>query len=147
MNRNQQIEELTRNFESIKRRLSAGFHPLIGKMDITPAQAQVLFMVKHHENCGLTEIANFLGVSKSAVTQLVEPLVERGYLTRQLDETDRRALKIRISAKSQLKMRLAKKRIMKRVGKIFEVLDDKDIEVFVNLSRKILKVKEPDGTL
>jgi len=138
MNRNQQIEELSRNFELIKRRLSAGFHPLIGKMDITPAQAQVLFMVKHHENCGLTEIANFLGVSKSAATQLVEPLVERGYLIRQPDETDRRAIKIKISVKSRLKMELAKKRIMKRVSKVFEVLGDNDLGELVKLSRKLI---------
>lgn len=138
MNRNQQIEELTRNFESIKRRLVAGFQPLIGKMDITPAQVQLLFVIKHHENCGITEIAAHLGISKSAATQLVDALVERGYLHRQADESDHRALKISISQKSRLKIQLVKRRIMKKVGKIFEVLDDDDLETFVKISRKII---------
>ena len=114
----------------------------MGKMDITPAQGQLLHIIKHHKNCGVTEIAQFLNISKSAATQLVEPLVGRGYLVRQVDESDRRASKIKISTKSRLKMELVKKRIMKRVSKIFEVLNNNDLGKLVELSRKLLENPE-----
>ena len=142
MNRSQQIEELLGNFETIKRRMVSRFHP-IGhcrhKMNVTPAQTQLLFVVKHHPDCGITEIAELLGVTKSAATQLVDNLVGEGLLVRKVDPSDHRAQKITISARSLRRIRLMRTRVIDRMSFIFEKLDNDDLETFVELSRKIIE--------
>ncbi|HEX7341858.1 MAG TPA: MarR family transcriptional regulator [Rhodanobacteraceae bacterium] len=49
----------------------------------------------------LSEIIRYLGMSKQAAGQLVDALVSRGYLQREVDAEDRRRLTIRLSARGE----------------------------------------------
>ena len=62
--------------------------------DLRPAHA-VIFRVLAPEGASVTQLAARAGMTKQAISPLVAYLVERGYLERAPDLTDRRALRIR----------------------------------------------------
>ncbi len=63
-----------------------------------PAAAEVLLNAMEWSGASLEAVVRFLGVTKQAVSQMVETLVNRGYLERERDPSDRRRLKISLTA-------------------------------------------------
>ncbi len=62
--------------------------PAIG--DTTFAQMRALWTLEFLETAGLNELARTLGISNPAATELVDRLVERGYVKRVGSDDDRR---------------------------------------------------------
>ncbi|HET8554192.1 MAG TPA: MarR family transcriptional regulator [Rhodanobacteraceae bacterium] len=89
-----------------------------GYDDIPRNGLYVLGALANHDT-PLSEIIRYLGVSKQAAGQLVDTLVSRGYLEREVDAEDRRRLTIRLSARGEdaaIIMREAVKRIDTRLA-------------------------------
>src|SRR2546427_13132402 len=60
------------------------------EIDLTYAQAQVLFHVAEHPDCHRGEVAKAFGVTLPAVTHIVDRLEQKNRLTRADHPTDRR---------------------------------------------------------
>ncbi|HEU5225009.1 MAG TPA: MarR family transcriptional regulator [Actinomycetota bacterium] len=75
-------------------RLIGGHAPEFTEVDVTMAQAKVLYVVMAAGELHLAELATRLGVTPSTASELVERLVELGYLRRRSDPTDRRQVAI-----------------------------------------------------
>lgn len=60
------------------------------ELDLTYAQSQVLFSVAEHPGCHMVDVAKAFGVTLPAVTQIVDRLEQKQFLTRGDDPTDRR---------------------------------------------------------
>ena len=75
-------------------RLIGGHAPEFTEVDVTMAQAKVLYVVMAAGELHLAELATRLGVTPSTASELVERLVELGYLSRRSDPTDRRQVAI-----------------------------------------------------
>lgn len=75
-------------------RLIGGHAPEFAEVDVTMAQAKVLYVVIAAGELRLAELATRLGVAPSTASELVERLVELGYLLRRNDPTDRRQVAI-----------------------------------------------------
>jgi DNA-binding MarR family transcriptional regulator len=74
--------------------LIGGHAPEFTEVDVTMAQAKVLVVVMAAGELHLAELATRLGVTPSTASELVERLVEAGYLVRRIDPSDRRSVAI-----------------------------------------------------
>ncbi len=77
-------------------------------------------------------------MSSSAATQLVDPLVKRGYVTRQEDPGDRRLIQLELSPKGKKHIAATKIPRINEMAKIFDPLTNKELEQFVQLHKKII---------
>ena len=60
------------------------------ELELTYAQAQVLFYVAQHPGCHMAQVAKTFNVTLSAITQIVDRLVQKRFLTRVSNPADRR---------------------------------------------------------
>jgi DNA-binding MarR family transcriptional regulator len=64
---------------------------------LTMSQFSVLMQLHHKGPCGMSEISERFEVTPAAASQLVEKLVQAGYLERSEDPSDRRAKLLSLS--------------------------------------------------
>lgn len=67
------------------------------ELELTYAQSQVLFHVAAHPGCRMVDIGKAFGVTLPAVTQLVDRLEQKGFITRADDPGDRRAYVLEVT--------------------------------------------------
>ena len=90
------------DFETLVREMASAHAPEFLEVDVTMSQAKVLYMVSIHPGTNMSMVATRLGVGLSAVSGLVDRLVEHGYLTRQEDADDRRQHLLELSPQGTL---------------------------------------------
>lgn len=66
---------------------------------LSPGQPKVLRYIGTHEDCKLKDIAEECDVEPATVSKILHNLEERGMLTRQIDQHNKRALQLRITQK------------------------------------------------
>lgn len=131
------IEKIIRSFQGVKRKMMSKVQVLPKKFLVTPAQGQIIFIVGHNPGIGIKKIALKLNITSSAATQLVDGLVKDGYLIRENNPADRRAINISLSKKTIEKRREMRKRFAEQFSEIFENLSDNELEELSGLSKKI----------
>jgi len=137
LNRKKLIGEIASDFFLLKRRMMSGHkHPLRHK--ITPSQGQLMFILIKHKDMNTSEIAKLMGITTSAATQLIDGLVQHGFVIRESSDEDRRAYKIKISDSAKEHMDKMKAEGLERMAKIFEVLEDDELNKLFELSHKIV---------
>jgi DNA-binding MarR family transcriptional regulator len=67
----------------------------------TIPQFFLLMHLRHHANCGISDLSEHMEISNAAVSQLVDKLVHAGLLERIENPDDRRAKKISLSPKGK----------------------------------------------
>ena len=60
------------------------------KAGLSHAQTGMLFMLSYHKHLQIKQIAEYLGISKSAASQMVESLAKKEMVSRTVDPKDRR---------------------------------------------------------
>lgn len=81
---------------STQRTMDAFMH-FIRKRGLTMPQMNLLMYLYYHGACEITHLAEPLQVGKSAISQIVERMVQQGYLERSAVDGDRRTRMVRIS--------------------------------------------------
>jgi DNA-binding MarR family transcriptional regulator len=64
-------------------------------------QFSILMQLHHKGSCGMSEVSERFDITAAAASQLVEKLVQAGYLERTEDPSDRRAKLLTLSAKGE----------------------------------------------
>jgi DNA-binding MarR family transcriptional regulator len=108
-------------------------------------QASVLFLIKQNGELTLTEIAKRLGVSKSAATQLTEALIEQNLLIKKPDTIDRRVSRLTLSPKCGQQLKVFRTQAMSGLAKIFENLEDNELEELKKITNKLAEKGETDN--
>lgn len=144
--------ERRKNIESIVESMHAIKHKLIActkksgtsdkKPNVTHSQWAVLAIVTKKGRVGVKEIAQTLGITSSAATQLTDELVKNGYITRKESEEDRRALVLELSALCKQHMQEMRKRRMEKLTQMFAHLSDKELTQYAQLNKKIAERTE-----
>lgn len=87
------------HFESLMRHVANRHASEFLEIDVTMSQVKVLYMVSVRPDTNMSKVAAQLSVGLSAVSGLVDRLVEHGLLTRHEDPTDRRQHLLALSPK------------------------------------------------
>jgi DNA-binding MarR family transcriptional regulator len=136
IDRKKLIDELLEDIHSMRRRFLMESQRLAG--DVTFSQLILLQMIGRAQGISIKDIAGKLGVTSSAATQIVDGLVKKGYLTREGDPNDHRALKIKLDVAGTEKLKSIRNRHLAKLYAIFDTLEDDELEVYCRLSRKII---------
>lgn len=111
------------------------------KFGLSHAQVGLLFMLSYHKDASPNQIASFLGVTKSAITQLVEPLMIKGLVTRVPDPKDRRVARLSLSADGKKAIRQLAAYKAAGLRSALENLNERELEHLNNIFSKIAPVK------
>jgi DNA-binding MarR family transcriptional regulator len=91
------LDAIEREFAAIMRHVSGWHLPEFLAVDVTMSQAKLLYLVSAQPGVVMSALAAQLGVGLSAVSGLVDRLVEHGYLERREDPADRRQHRVTVS--------------------------------------------------
>jgi DNA-binding MarR family transcriptional regulator len=111
----------------------------LGGVELSPAQIGVMHAISHHRIMTTNKIAESIGVTKSAVSQVAEPLVKEGLLERTTDLQDRRIAHLSVTHKGHRLMHLAKRHAVEDAREAFDALSDDELKLLLELSQKIAK--------
>ncbi len=136
MKRAKELEELFEDLSAVRHRMMPSRATSL-KSSITPAQWAVLKIILHQTDVTVKKLAQQLGTSSSAATQLIETLVKSGYVLRKESALDRRSVLLELTPKSKKTIALFKKEIISKLETLFKILDDKEFAEYVALNKKI----------
>jgi len=145
MQRKKQIEKLLESIQSLKRRIFFGACRNLKNGNIPASQWFVLQHLNKRQGTTIKELAMSLSVTSSAATQLVEALVQKGYIIRKVGTNDRRELRLMLSDKSKKHIDELRGNRIQEMQHIFDVLTDEEFESYCRLCNKVaesLTVKE-----
>lgn len=138
MDREQVLGEITENAGQIWKLMFNCDHQSIHAGLPTRAQFGILFMVARHGQQNIKQIAVNFGISSSAITQIVDTLVNDGYLLRRADDADRRKICIDITEEGKKILTEAKKLRLKRMRAMFEAISDEELGQLNSIYTKII---------
>lgn len=137
--RKQKVEAFLKDLQSLRRAMTFKVAVSTQLPRITPAQWGVLMGIEERGESTIKEVAKALGITSSAATQLVDGLVENGYMTRKTDTKDRRAVTLALSKKTKTQVDKMKKQGIQKFLELFEALNDKEFDQYLALNSKIIR--------
>lgn len=147
MNKSQRERNLERILESIHaiKRVMSARHDSAERpachgrahTPITPAQWEALATVLKKGSLSVGELARALGVSSSAATQLVDELVQKGYLLRRESADDRRVQTLSLNERSRTEFASVRAEFAGHFARLFQGLNDDELAQYARLSQKV----------
>ena len=123
------------------RRLSIGSHGMFQhcKTSFTRAQLGVLMMMRYHGLQTTTDIAEQLGISSSATTQIVNGLVKSRIIRRMNSPRDRRKVLLYITNHGQALLEKTKLALQERLTELLTPLTNAELEELTRLQKKMIQ--------
>ncbi len=111
----------------------------------TMLQFSALHFLIDNKKGTVKELAQFLNLSKSSATQLVERLAKADYVIRLEDAEDRRITRLNITQSGKEKAEELKEKIKLKMSKIFSKIAKKDIQELIRIQTQLIDIlkKEP----
>ena len=85
----------------------------------------------------LTEVREYLSVSKAAVSQMINSLEKRGYLTREVDVNNRRNIIVVLTEVGQEVYQKKNQKFFDRFEKVIQGIGETDISHFIAMINKM----------
>lgn len=120
------------------------FREEAGDETITPVQASVLLVIADQPGIDQQTLARAIALDKATTGNVVSRLVRRGLVQREIQQADRRAKSLKLTAAGKrlnLKLGAVTRRARSR---LVEMLDADEQRTLVRLLRKIAGVGQPD---
>jgi DNA-binding MarR family transcriptional regulator len=137
--RRKQIEAIFNDFHAIRRAYSDGSRFSSRRFGMTFMQASVLMMLMHEHDQTIGQLALTLGVSKSAMSQLIDGLMERGFIERNVSADDRRVAYVTLTKRGIMHLGRMRREGAKGMMEMFDRLDDIEIEQIRQITEKLAK--------
>ncbi|BBH24187.1 hypothetical protein Back11_55320 [Paenibacillus baekrokdamisoli] len=92
-------QAITLMFREIKNSLSSSLTQVLPAFEISPIMMYALEFLRKHTDAKAVDIANEFGLTRGAITQLLDKLEEQGLVARKPHPTSRRSLQIDVTDK------------------------------------------------
>ena len=136
MNLESYIKEMDKTFLTIKKKLM----PRLAEGIDSSLSMSHLYILRHvdcFDDCIVSELAQYLSITLSGVTQLVEKLVKKNLVVRERSEDDRRVVYIKITDEGKNVLAKLNENRLKVYRDYFSVLTEEEMEVHFNILKKI----------
>ena len=121
----------------ILRKLIAATGEAAAQLDLSMTQAEVLSYLSERHETTMGELSDHISVSLSATTGVVDRLVQKGLVSRDRDETDRRVVRVRPTpAGDQLAIEVGKAKKAHAMA-VLGALDESDRERVLEIMAKL----------
>ena len=98
MSKEELIQDIIENLARCQR---PSINLVVEKTNLSHAQLSMLFMLFYHPDASAKEITGFLGISKSAISQVIDPLADKKLVSRDNDTKDRRIIRLNLTPKGR----------------------------------------------
>lgn len=123
------LERTLEAFEAFEQRIMAVHAPAFTSIDLTMAQAKLLYVVTASGELSMSEIALRLGVTISTASGAVDHLVSIGLLSRVDDPANRRQVRVSVTPLGAQTLEQLRELSTRQLRSLFDVLGDDDLEV------------------
>ena len=135
MSKDDQIQSIIECLSKIQR-------PVLGtrwkEIGLSHAQVGMLYLLSHHKQSNVKQTADFLGISKSAVTQLADPLESKGLISRDNDQADRRIVWLSLTPSGSKVLKTIVKHKFDGIRSALEKLDEHEVRQLHDLYQKMI---------
>jgi MarR family transcriptional regulator, organic hydroperoxide resistance regulator len=128
----------TRTFKQIENDIMR--HKDLG---LTGPQFHMLIYIYRKGPCKVSELAEALGVKPSAITVMLDRLVQNGFVERQHDKEDRRAVLVSLTDAGNQAMAEGREKSLRIVRWYLGQLDISEVESLVNIVEKLSVMDKP----
>ncbi len=111
-------------------------------LGLTMTQVRVLYTLQVEDGLAAGELAERLNVRPSTVTRIVDRLVRNKLVARDVDDSDRRLVRHRLTKKGAGVFRELQSMGRERLTRVFDRLDDKQVERVVEALRDLIEAVE-----
>lgn len=122
-------------FEIFQQRLMAVHAADFTLLDITMAQAKLLYVVSARGQLSMSEIAKQLGVTVSTASGAVDHLVGIGYLARSDDPANRRQVRVSVTTLGSQTLEQLRELSTRQVRMLLVPLSDDDLDLVERAAR------------
>ncbi|HSX16832.1 MAG TPA: MarR family transcriptional regulator [Patescibacteria group bacterium] len=140
MRRDELVDQFLDGQQVLHRTWKTHFFKMLG--DLTPGQVMVLFLLKRKQPLRGSDVAKEIGVTRSAITQLMESLYTLGYVTRTDDEQDRRVFYITLTSAGDAKFAELEAARRELFMKSAVELTDNELQAVITANAKMLAALE-----
>lgn len=108
--------------------------------ELTNDQHYILRHIYRSGECTSTELADAFEVNKSAITAIINRMVDRNLIKRTRDEGDRRVIYLTLTDAGKELFEKAEDKISALVETIITKFDEKEIQDFLNTYEKLAEI-------
>lgn len=135
--RRAQIEAIFHNFHAIRRAYSGASRFSSRRFGMTFMQASVLMMLMHEHELTISQLAMTLGISRSALSQLLDGLIDRDFIVRTVSNQDRRVAHVALTKRGMEHLKQMRQEGTREMTHMFDQLDDKEIDQIKRITAKL----------
>lgn len=124
----QRIREFNRFYMPLLRLLDNHY---LGS-EYTPTEARVLFEIYQNDGCNAAFIAKVMNIDKSYLSRIIRTYEKKGYLVRNVSETDSRAYQLHLTETGLFMIEDFIQKSNQQVGEIIKPLNQKECVKLIN---------------
>jgi DNA-binding MarR family transcriptional regulator len=122
----------------VSRSISAPHGFSFDNIVLTRPQIHIFFFVaRHRDGVSVKDIARFLSVTKGAVSQFIDSLVEKNLVRREEDTKDRRLQRITLTEFAKKRLDRFEKSYYTSLHQLFDRLTDNELQQLISLLEKL----------
>lgn len=135
----QKIDDIVSSF----RRIHHSFHQLnwqgAEEQNLTSTQLMVLRKLSQFPDIGNSELAEHMHLGNSAMSGIVDRMVNAGLVERTRSEHDRRSFKLRVTETGRLIRERSRQALLKRLAPLAD-LPESDVQELLRIHNQILAI-------
>ncbi|WP_110933831.1 MarR family winged helix-turn-helix transcriptional regulator [Paenibacillus bouchesdurhonensis] len=135
-NLDQYIDRLQAKYSTVVKRLRNEIMQH-RELPLTGPQFHMLSLIAKERSCNVTYLAEALVVKPSAITVMLDRLVQSGYVERRHDDQDRRAVLLSITKHGREVHEEARRKTREVLAYYFTCLDEEEKEVLERVINKL----------
>lgn len=139
MNNTNLTEQLFSTIVQLRKLISKQAYESHEEKMATMLQFSALNFLKDQSEVNVGDLAEFLQLSKSSATQLIERLVKMGLVKRISDKQDRRVIRLTITSKGEDEFVALKKKIMEKMNRFLSKIPEKDIKELIRIHSNLIE--------
>ena len=136
------IERALETFEAFQQRLMSLHAPDFAALDVTMAQAKLLYVVAAAGELTMSEVAQRVGVSISTASAAVDRLVATGLLARSDDPSNRRQVRVSITPSGSDNLEQLRELSLRQMRELLERVPDDDLAVIERATQILMAAIE-----
>jgi len=132
-------------FGAVKKRITALAAQAYAEAELGTMQAKLLRRIGRHGRTSQAELARATESDPTLTGRVLQTLIERGLVRREHSDEDRRQYVLELSAAGRRAQRRIEKLRTKAAARIAAALDERDLDDFDRIAKKILAAFEAPG--
>ena len=139
------IQDITALMDESRKAMQAKFYRSIDKTGLRLSHAHLLLVISQKQPARLKDLADKMGLTPGAITQLSEQLFKDGYLSRTPHEHDRRSVLVSLTDKGTEVVAAMQNKLREHFTAMLTTLSDEELRVFLRAQQKMLASIEQEA--